>query len=112
MKETDDDAIRWKDTLCSWIRRISIVKMTILPKAIYRFNAISIKITSGIFHRTRKKCFTVCMKTQKEREKHKKNRKKNRAGGIMLPGFRLYYNDRVIKRVWYCHKNRHIGGTG
>ena len=111
MKETDDDAIRWKDTLCSWIGRISIVKMTILPKAIYRFNAISFKITSGIFHRTRKKCFTVCMKTQKEREKHKKNRKKNRAGGIMLPGFRLYYNDRVIKRVWYCHKNRHIGGT-
>ena len=88
MKETDDDAIRWKDTLCSWIGRISIVKMTILPKAIYRFNAISIKITSGIFHRTRKKCFTVCMKTQKEREKHKKNRKKNRAGGIMLLDFK------------------------
>ena len=112
MKETDDDAIRWKDTLCSWIGRISIVKMTILPKAIYRFNAISITITSGIFHRTRTKHFTVCMKTQKEREKHKKNRKKNRAGGIMLPGFRLYYNDRVIKRVWYCNKNRHMGGTG
>ena len=112
IKEIDDESIRWKDTLCSWIGRISIVKMTILPKAIYRFNAISITITSGIFHRTRTKHFTVCMKTQKEREKHKKNRKKNRAGGIMLPGFRLYYNDRVIKRVWYYNKNRHMGGTG
>ena len=112
MKESENDTNRWKDIACACTRRISTVKMTVIPKAIYRFNAISITITSGIFHRTRTKHFTVCMKMQKEREKHKKNRKKNRAGGIMLPGFRLYYNDRVIKRVWYYNKNRHMGGTG
>ena len=42
MKETEDDTKKWKDILCSWIGRINIVKMTILPKAIYRFNAIPI----------------------------------------------------------------------
>ena len=44
MKEIEDDTKRWKDIVCSWVERINIVKMTILPKAIYRFNAISIKL--------------------------------------------------------------------
>ena len=44
MKEIEDDTNRWKDIPCSWIGRINIVKMTILPKAIYRFNAILIKL--------------------------------------------------------------------
>ena len=41
MKETEDDTNRWKDILCSWTGRINTVKMTILPKAIYRFNEMS-----------------------------------------------------------------------
>ena len=44
MKEVEDDTSRWKDILCSWTGRISIVKMTILPKAVYRLNAIPVKI--------------------------------------------------------------------
>ena len=44
MKEIKDDTNRWMDIPCSWIGRINIAKMTILPKAIYRFNAISIKL--------------------------------------------------------------------
>ena len=44
MKETKDDINRWRNIPCSWIRRINIVKMTILPKAIYRLSAIPIKL--------------------------------------------------------------------
>ena len=44
MKEIKDDTNRWRDIPCSWIGRINIVKMTVLSKAIYRFNAIAIKL--------------------------------------------------------------------
>ena len=63
MKKTEDDTNRWKDILCSWNGRINIVKITILPKAIYRIHAIPIKL--AIFKELDKQNFKMCMETQK-----------------------------------------------
>ena len=65
MKEIKDDLNSWRDIPCFWVGRINIVKMTILPNAIYRFNVIPYQITNDIFHRIRTKIFTINMETQK-----------------------------------------------
>ncbi|KAF0877850.1 LORF2 protein, partial [Crocuta crocuta] len=108
MKEIEEDTKKWKNIPGSWIRRIHIIKISLLPKAIYTFNAIPIKIAPAFFSKLEQTVLKFVWNHKNWFILYSKmNLKNNRVGGLTFPNFKTTYKATAIKTLWYVHKDRH-----
>ena len=129
-KEMKQDLRTWKELPCSWIGRINIVKMAVLPKVVYRFNIIPIKIPTQFFTELERAIYKFSWnlkKTNKQQQQQQQktnnnnNNKKQKPGigktipnnkrtscGITMPDLKVHYKAIVINTTWYRYSGRQV----
>ena len=118
-KEMKQDLRTWKELPCSWIGRINIVKMAVLPKVVYRFNIIPIKIPTQFFTELERAIYKFSWnlkKTNKQQQQQQKKpsirktipNNKRTSCGITMPDLKVHYKAIVINTTWYRYSGRQV----
>jgi hypothetical protein len=100
-KKIEEDLRTWKDLLCSRIGRVNIIRMTILPKVIYRFNAIPTKIPTAFFIELERAILKFIQNNKKSRIVKTNLNNERISLGVTISDLKHHYSAIVIKTAWY-----------
>ena len=100
-EEINEDTNKWKNILYSWIRITNIIKMSIFPKAIFRFNTIPIKISMVFLIEIEQNILKFVWHHKRPQITKTILRKRNKAGSILFSHFKVHHKAIIIKTVWY-----------